>query len=41
LRRADLEFGGVSVPAASVSAAFLAALADGYAQVVASDDFLG
>jgi nicotinamidase-related amidase len=35
----DLEFGGVNVPAASVSAAFLAALADGYARVVGSDDF--
>jgi nicotinamidase-related amidase len=35
----DLEFGGVSVPAASVSAAFLAALADGYARVVGSEDF--
>jgi nicotinamidase-related amidase len=34
----DLEFGGRSVPAAAVHAAFLAALADGYAAVVASDE---
>ena len=37
----DLEFGGVTVPAASVGAAFLAALADGYASVVGSDAFPG
>jgi nicotinamidase-related amidase len=37
----DLEFGGATVPAASVHAAFLAALADGYAAVVAADDIAG
>ena len=37
----DLEFGGQTVPAASVHAAFLAALADGYAAVVSSDDIAG
>jgi len=37
----DLEFGAVSVPAASVSAAFLAALADSYAAVVSADELLG
>jgi nicotinamidase-related amidase len=37
----DLEFGEASVPAASVHAAFLAALADGYAAVVATDDIAG
>jgi nicotinamidase-related amidase len=37
----DLEFGGQAVPAASVHAAFLAALADGYAAVVSSDDITG
>ena len=35
----DLEFGGVTVPAASVGAAFFAALADGYARVVGSEEF--
>jgi len=32
----DLEFGGVAVPGAMVHAAFMAALADGYAEVVDS-----
>jgi nicotinamidase-related amidase len=32
----DLEFGGTSVPGASVHAAFMAALGDGYATLVAS-----
>jgi nicotinamidase-related amidase len=36
----DLEFRGVTVPAQAVGAAFLAALADGYAEVVSSDDIL-
>lgn len=34
----DLEFGGTSVPAASVHAAFLAALDGNYATVVSADD---
>jgi nicotinamidase-related amidase len=34
----DLEFGGVSVPAPAVGAAFLAALGDGYASVVAASE---
>ncbi len=34
----DLEFDGRSVPAAAVHSAFLAALGDGYATVVAADD---
>ena len=33
----DLEFSGTKVPAAAVHAAFLAALADGYADVVGSE----
>ena len=33
----DLEFDGTAVPGASVHAAFLAALADGYATVVSAD----
>ena len=37
----DLEFGGQTIPAASVHAAFLAALADGYAAVVSTDDVAG
>ncbi len=37
----DLEFGGVSVPARAVGAAFLAALADSYAEVVGSSELLG
>ena len=37
----DLEFADRVVPAAQVHAAFLAALADGYATVVASDDIAG
>ena len=37
----DLEFGGKVVPAASVHTAFLSALADGYAAVVAADDITG
>jgi nicotinamidase-related amidase len=34
----DLAFGAVEVPARSVNAAFLAALADGYATVVSADE---
>ena len=34
----DLEFGGVSVPAVSVNAAFLAALADSYGEVLSADE---
>ena len=34
----DLEFGGTNVPGASVHAAFMAALGDGYATLVASRD---
>ena len=34
----DLEFGGVSVPGASVHAAFLAAMSDNYATVVGAAD---
>jgi nicotinamidase-related amidase len=37
----DLEFGGVAVPAAQVGAAFLAALADSYADVVTVEEALG
>ena len=37
----DLDFGGTSIPAASVHAAFLAALADGYAEVVSTGDIAG
>ncbi|HEX5469174.1 MAG TPA: cysteine hydrolase family protein [Gaiellaceae bacterium] len=37
----DLQFGGQVIPAASVHAAFLAALADGYAAVVSTDDIAG
>jgi nicotinamidase-related amidase len=37
----DLDFGGTAIPAASVHAAFLAALADGYAEVVATDEIAG
>ena len=37
----DLEFGGHVVPAASVHAAFLAALADDYAPVVSTDEIVG
>jgi nicotinamidase-related amidase len=33
----DLEFGGTEVPGTSVHAAFMAALGDGYAEVVSSD----
>ena len=36
----DLEFNGVNVPAAQVHAAFMAALAFAYANVVSADDFL-
>jgi nicotinamidase-related amidase len=36
----DLEFGGVSVPAAQVGAAFLAALADSYGEVVSVEQLL-
>jgi nicotinamidase-related amidase len=34
----DLEFGGATIPAASVHGAFLAALGDGYATVTSADD---
>ena len=34
----DLQFGGVSVPAASVNAAFLAPMADSYANVIPVED---
>ncbi len=37
----DLSFNGVSVPAAQVHAAFMAALAFGYAQVISTQDYLG
>jgi nicotinamidase-related amidase len=37
----ELEFGDRVIPAGSVHAAFLAALADGYAAVVATDDIVG
>ena len=37
----DLEFDGQVVPAASVHAAFLAALADDYASVVPTDEIVG
>lgn len=36
----DLEFNGVTVPAAQVHAAFMAALGFAYASVVSTDDFL-
>jgi nicotinamidase-related amidase len=36
----DLSFGGRDVPGATVHAAFMAALADGYAEVVAADELL-
>jgi nicotinamidase-related amidase len=36
----DLRFGGTEVPGAMVHAAFMAALADGYAAVVAADELL-
>jgi nicotinamidase-related amidase len=36
----DLRFGDVDVPGASVHAAFMAALADGYATVVSADELL-
>lgn len=36
----DLEFDGVAVPGATVHAAFMAALADGYAEVVSSTELL-
>jgi nicotinamidase-related amidase len=36
----DLEFGGITVPAASVNAAFLAPLADSYATIIKSDELL-
>ena len=34
----DLEFGGATIPAAGVQGAFMAALGDGYANVVSSGD---
>jgi nicotinamidase-related amidase len=36
----DLQFRGDDVPGASVHAAFMAALADGYATVVSADELL-
>ncbi|UVE48726.1 cysteine hydrolase family protein [Pseudomonas chlororaphis] len=36
----DLEFNGVKVPAAQVHAAFMAALAFGYAPVISTDEYL-
>ncbi|UTW10781.1 cysteine hydrolase family protein [Marinobacterium rhizophilum] len=36
----DMEFNGVKVPAAQVHAAFMAALAFAYAEVIATDEFL-
>ncbi|MNJ65193.1 Streptothricin hydrolase [compost metagenome] len=36
----DLEFNGVSVPAAHVHAAYMAALAFAYAQVISTEDYL-
>ncbi|WP_442108755.1 cysteine hydrolase family protein [Pseudomonas sp. NUPR-001] len=36
----DLEFNGVTVPAAQVHAAYMASLAFAYAQVIATEDFL-
>jgi nicotinamidase-related amidase len=36
----NLEFGGQVVPAAAVQAAFLAAIGDGYAAVVSTDDMV-
>jgi nicotinamidase-related amidase len=37
----DLEFGGTAIPGASVHGAFMAALGDGYASLVAADDLAG
>lgn len=36
----DLEFAGTEVPGATVHAAFMAALADGYAEVVSAEELL-
>ncbi|MBS1843244.1 MAG: cysteine hydrolase, partial [Actinobacteria bacterium] len=36
----DLEYGGLKVPGASVHAAFVAALGDGYATVATAEDLL-
>ncbi|MNG42159.1 hypothetical protein D3C84_1318380 [compost metagenome] len=36
----DLAFNGVTVPAAQVHAAFMAALAFGYAPVISTDEYL-
>jgi len=36
----DLEFGGVEVPGAAVHAAFMAALADGYAELASAAELL-
>jgi hypothetical protein len=36
----NLSFGGRELPGAEVHAAFMAALADGYAEVVAADELL-
>jgi nicotinamidase-related amidase len=37
----DLQFNGVDLPGAGVHAAFMAALADGYAEVTSATEFLG
>jgi nicotinamidase-related amidase len=37
----DLEFGGREIPGRSVHAAFMAALADGYATLVSADELIG
>ena len=37
----DLQFNGVDVPGVAVHAAFMAALADGYAEVTSAAEFLG
>jgi hypothetical protein len=36
----DLEFGGIDVPGAAVHAAFMAALADGYADLTSAAELL-
>jgi nicotinamidase-related amidase len=37
----DLEFAGETIPARAVHGAFLAALGDGYAEVLSADDVTG
>jgi nicotinamidase-related amidase len=37
----DLEFGGETIPAHAVHGAFIAALGDGYAEVLSADDITG